>query len=90
MLKIPKRGFVSPFKTRYQLVNVAALERAFAANADVTPAALIECGLLSTAKPAVKILGDGTLAKPLKISAHAFSQSAKKKVTSAGGTCTLL
>lgn len=90
MLKIPKRGFVSPFKIRYQVVDVADLERGFAANALVTPASLVQGGVLSTAKPAVKILGGGELAKPMKVSAHAFSASARKKISSAGGTCTVL
>ena len=34
----------------------------------------------------VKILGDGELAKPLKIKAHAFSKSAQEKIKKAGGT----
>jgi large subunit ribosomal protein L15 len=90
ILKMPKRGFVSPFKVRYRLVNVGALENAFESNAEVTPAALVERGLISTERPAVKILGDGSLSKSLKVSAHAFSGPAKEKIAAAGGTCALL
>ena len=90
VLKIPKRGFVSPFKINYQVVNVSALEAAFQAGATVTPAVLVQVGVLSTQKPAVKILGDGAITKALKISAHAFTESAKKKIAAAGGSATTL
>ena len=90
VLKLPKRGFVSPFKIRYQVVNVSDLETCCSAGAVVTPASLVAAGVLSTSKPAVKILGDGALAKSLTISAHAFTASARKKITAAGGTCTTL
>jgi large subunit ribosomal protein L15 len=34
----------------------------------------------------VKILGEGSLSKPLAVSAHAFSKSAEAKIRAAGGT----
>lgn len=90
ILKLPKRGFLAPFRVAYQIVNVAGLEARCAAGAAVTPDALVELGLIPTVKPAVKVLGDGAMTKALKVSAHAFSASARKKIEAAGGTCTVL
>jgi large subunit ribosomal protein L15 len=90
MLRIPKRGFVSPFKVRLRLVQVGDLERAFEAGAEITPAALVTAGLIARERPGVKILGTGDLKKALKVSAHAFSESARAKITAAGGACTVL
>jgi len=90
MLRIPKRGFVNPFKTRYRLVSVASLDGAFEANAEVTPGALVKRGVLTTARPAVKVLGDGEMTKALNVKCHAFSESAKRKIAAAGGTATVI
>jgi large subunit ribosomal protein L15 len=38
----------------------------------------------------LKILGNGGLSKPLKVSAHHFSAQAKEKILAAGGTVTEL
>ena len=90
MLRIPKRGFVSPFKVRLRLVQVGDLDRLFEAGAEVTPEVLVERGLISRESPGVKVLGNGGLSKALKVSAHAFSESARAKITAAGGSCTVL
>lgn len=36
----------------------------------------------------MKILGNGTIAKSLKVSAHHFSAQAREKILAAGGTIT--
>jgi large subunit ribosomal protein L15 len=38
----------------------------------------------------VKVLGNGTLSKKLKISAHRFSKSAEQKIAAAGGTASVI
>src|SRR6266566_4386410 len=43
-------------------------------------------GFVRRATDPVKILGDGELKNKLAIHAHAFSASAKEKITKAGGT----
>jgi large subunit ribosomal protein L15 len=83
--RVPKRGFVNIFRTEYAILNVKDLER-FAAGAAITPASLAEAGLVRVASAAVKILGEGTLSKPLAVSAHRFSKSAEEKIRAAGGT----
>ncbi len=89
-MKIPKRGFVSPFKIRYRLVNVADLEKCFEPNSEVTPDSLVKKGLLTGRRGVVKVLGGGELTKPLKVTSHAFSESAKRKISAAGGAVTVL
>jgi len=90
IMRFPKRGFVSPFKIDYRVVNVAELEARFQANDEVSPKSLVAKNVLPSAKPAVKVLGEGNLSKPLRVSAHAFSESAKQKIISAGGSVTLI
>ncbi len=84
MQRIPKlKGFTNPFRVEYTPVNLAALD---ALGADeVTPEVLVEAGLLRP-KALVKILGQGSLSRPVKVSAHAFSKAAEAAITAAGGS----
>ena len=82
---LPKRGFTSPHKVEFSLVNLAALEQAFAANAEVTIEKLVEAGLVKNFNNPVKILARGDISKPLTVIAHQFSCSAKDKIEKAGG-----
>ncbi len=78
------RGFTHIWRVKYEVVNLDSLERKFDAGAEVTPDALVELGLVQ--HPAhVKVLGNGALSKALNVKAHAFSASAKEKITAAGG-----
>ena len=52
--------------------------------------ALVEKGLLKNTKTDVKILGTGDLTKKLSVTAHAFSATAREKITAAGGSATAL
>jgi large subunit ribosomal protein L15 len=55
----------------------------------VTPQLLVEKGAVRDNAP-VKILGGGDIGVSLQVSAHAFSASARDKITAAGGTVTEL
>lgn len=79
------RGFTSPFKKEYSVVNLSALER-FDEGTEVTPDLLFATGLIGDLKNGVKILGDGALTKKLTVRAHHFSKSAQEKIAAAGGT----
>jgi large subunit ribosomal protein L15 len=79
-----KRGFTNRFKTYYSLVKISVLEE-FESGANVTPDVLVERGYLRNLKLPVKILGDGELSKPLTVTAHKFTQSARSKIEGAGG-----
>lgn len=83
--RIPKRGFTNgAFKVVYQTISLESLERVFKNKAEIALEDLRIHGLLRGRK-LVKILGDGELNRALKVSAHAFSQSAKAKIEKAGG-----
>ena len=66
------------------------LERVFSDGDTVNIEALVEKGLLKNTKADVKILGSGDLTKKLSVTAHAFSASAREKITAAGGSATAL
>ncbi len=84
MQRIPKlKGFKNPFRIEYTPVNLAALEELGAD--EVTVQTLVEAGLVRP-KALVKILGQGSLSRPVRVSAHAFSKSAEAAITAAGGS----
>ncbi|OGR90408.1 MAG: 50S ribosomal protein L15 [Elusimicrobia bacterium RBG_16_66_12] len=83
--RIPKRGFTNgAFKVVYQTISLDSLERVFKNKTEIEIEDLRIHGLVKGRK-LVKILGDGDLKRALKVSAHAFSQSAKVKIEKAGG-----
>lgn len=89
-MRLPKlRGFTNPFRVEYQVVNVARLEDLFPEGGEVNPANLLAKGAVRDGE-LVKILGNGDLTVALKVSAHAFSASAKAKIEKAGGSVTQL
>jgi large subunit ribosomal protein L15 len=82
--RFPKRGFRNPRKKEFQIVNLKSLDR-FPENFLITPQILEEEGLIRDGNLPVKILGEGKLNKPLKISAHRFSKKAKEEIIRVGG-----
>ena len=84
-MRLPKLpGFRSPNRVPYTVVNLAALEAAFEPGALVDPDTLRSKGLVKKKGP-VKVLGEGDIAKVLRVRAHAFSSSAIAKLEAAGG-----
>jgi large subunit ribosomal protein L15 len=81
--RIPKRGFNTPFKNVYQVVNTDSLNR-FKENSVVGPEELKSAGLIGSVKEPIKILGKGDLKKVITVKANKISESAKKKFASAG------
>jgi large subunit ribosomal protein L15 len=88
--RIPKRGFHNAFARIVKAVNLDALEAACAAGAEVGPDSLRAAGVAKGIWHELKILGNGELSKPLKVSAHHFSERAKEKIVAAGGSVTEL
>lgn len=82
--RIPKRGFTNVNRKEYAIVNLETLNR-FEDGTEVTPALLIETGIVKKEMNGVKILGNGTINTKLTVSAHKFSQSAKEAIEAAGG-----
>src|SRR6516165_12707487 len=83
--RIPKRGFHNPFTVEFSVINLEELN-AFPAGETVTPELLRAHGFIRKATGPIKILGDGELKTKLTVHAHAFSASAKEKITKAGGS----
>lgn len=81
--RLPKRGFHAYRRIEYQVVNVRDLGRVEGNEANLETMAA--AGLVGSKRRPVKILGEGELARAMKVSAHAFSQSARQKIEAAGG-----
>lgn len=82
--RVPKRGFNNPFRTEYAIVNIETLN-SFEAGTEVTPAVLIESGIVKNPLAGIKVLGNGELKVGLTVKANKFSQSAVEKIQAAGG-----
>jgi len=82
--RIPKRGFTNINRKEFAVVNLAALN-VFDDGAEVTPAALVEAGIVKNEKAGIKILGNGELTKKLTVKAAKFSKSAAEAIEAAGG-----
>jgi large subunit ribosomal protein L15 len=85
--RIPKRGFSNAvFKKKHTTINVGDLAR-FDKDAKVGPQELAAAGLFrKVAKDGLRVLGDGNIDRALHVSAHYFTESAREKITQAGGT----
>jgi len=85
-MRLPKlRGFKSPFKKEYQVVNVAALAELFPQGGEITVADLVAKGAVRNGYP-VKVLGDGEVSTAYTIKGVKASASAKSKIEAAGGS----
>ncbi|MQA90688.1 MAG: 50S ribosomal protein L15 [Gemmatimonas sp.] len=82
--RLPKRGFASPNRVEYQVVNLYQLEAI--EDEDISLSTLAERGLVRHLGRPVKILGTGTLSRKVTVTAHAFSKSAREKIEGAGGS----
>jgi large subunit ribosomal protein L15 len=83
--RLPKRGFRNPFRKDYAVVNLRDLDR-IETGTVVTPALLLERGLIKHVRDGVKVLGEGEISHPVTVEAHRFSQTALQKIRAAGGT----
>ena len=83
--RLPKRGFNNINRKEYAVVNLSDLNR-FDDGAEVTPAALIDAGIVKNEKNGVKLLADGKLEKKLTIKVAKASAAAKAAVEAAGGS----
>ena len=89
-MRLPKlKGFRNRFRVEFQVVNVGDLGTLFPDGGTVGPEELAAAGAVRRNKP-VKVLGNGDLGVALTVSAHAFSGSARDKITGAGGSVTEL
>jgi large subunit ribosomal protein L15 len=85
--RLPKRGFTNAvFKKKFSTVNISDLSK-FEKDAKVGPQELVERGVVrKMSKHGLRVLGDGEIDRALHVSAHYFTESAREKITKAGGT----
>jgi large subunit ribosomal protein L15 len=89
-MRLPKlKGFKNPFKVEFQVVNLDRISELFPEGGAVGVEDLVAKGAVRRGHP-VKVLGSGDIAVPVQVSAHAFSTSAKEKITAAGASTTEL
>jgi large subunit ribosomal protein L15 len=87
-MRTPKlRGFKNPFRTEYQVVNVAKLAELYPEGGIVTVDDLVEKGAVRRNQP-VKVLGNGDLQVKLTVQVDKVSGSAEQKIVAAGGEIT--
>ncbi len=87
--KLPTRGFKNYNRKIIIPINLTSLN-IFDDDSKITTETLIEKGLANGRFDGIKILGNGNIEKKLHISANAFSESAKKKIESIGGSCEVI
>jgi large subunit ribosomal protein L15 len=78
-------GFNNPNKVTFAVINVGRLDEAFEAGDEVTRETLTAKGLVKKKRP-VKILGHGDISTSLTVDVDAVSETAREKITAAGGT----
>jgi large subunit ribosomal protein L15 len=84
--KLPHRGFNNyEYRTSYAVVNVGDLAALDAQITEVNAAVLATAGLIRADVKLLKVLGDGEISRPLKVTAQKFTGSAKAKLEKAGG-----
>ena len=82
-----KRGFNNKFRIEYQEVRLDRLASVVDDGATVTPAFLVEIGLIRNINEPVVVLGNGeSIIKKLTVHAHRFTKSAQEKISAAGGS----
>ena len=89
-MRLPKlRGFKSPNKVEFQVVNLAQLQTLFPQGGEVTKESLVAKGAVRKNKP-VKVLGNGDISVAVQVTGvDAASASAKSKIEAAGGSVTV-
>ncbi|MEK7649269.1 MAG: 50S ribosomal protein L15 [Patescibacteria group bacterium] len=90
VLRIPKLGGFRSIHEKSKGVNLSRIEEQFTLGETVSPRTLVRKGIIKSPKSGklvdVKILGDGTLTKPLTFKDCSVSATAKEKIEKAGGT----
>ncbi|MFN3344844.1 MAG: 50S ribosomal protein L15 [Chloroherpetonaceae bacterium] len=89
--QLPKFGFTPPNRKTVVGINVSQLEawvKSGKIGSDMTLDAFNKLGVIGKTEY-LKILGEGELTEKIKVTAHAFSETAKEKIEKAGGSVTI-
>ena len=93
--RLPKRGFNSMDRERFNEINVGALQQAIdsgrlPADKPIDVAALVAAGILRRPMDGLRLLGDGELKAKVAVTANHASATARAAVEKAGGAITLI
>ncbi len=93
-MRLPKRGFNKPNRKRFAELSIANLERAIEAGkidgkAELDAVALVKAGVIRRAFDGVRLIGSGTLSKPLNLVVAGATAGATKAIEAAKGSVTL-
>ena len=90
--RVPKlKGFSNAgFGTTYQVVNTGRLAELYPSGGDVTPDDLVAKGAIRKGRAGQGARPTASISVALRVSAHAFSASARERITGAGGSVTEL
>ncbi len=85
--RLPKFGFKNINRVEYKAINIGTLDELAAAKGleKIGIEEMRQAGYINRHQ-LVKVLGDGKLQRALQVEANAFSKSAEKAITEAGGT----
>ena len=83
--RLPKRGFTNINRKEFAVINLDVLNR-FEDGTEVTPALLVESGIIKDEKSGIKVLANGELTKKLSVKAAKFSKAAETAIQAAGGS----
>jgi large subunit ribosomal protein L15 len=94
-MRLPKRGFNKPNRSKYAEVNIGRVQTAIDAgkldaSATVTAARLVEAGVLRRTLDGVRLLGVGEIKAKVAFEVAHVSAGAKAAVEKAGGSVTVL
>lgn len=90
-MKLPIRGFSNfNFRRTYETINLGQIEALFNDGETVCYDSLKKRGFLSGQQREIKVLGDGTLTKKVKLEVHAISANARDKLQKAKIPVTVL
>ena len=94
--RLPKRGFVNPFRKDYAVLNIGVLDQAIAdgrlsAGAPIDEAALKAAGVVKTSSKlvGVRLLAKGEITRAVTLTVTGASAAAIAAVEAAGGTVTV-
>ena len=82
--RIPKRGFVNPFREEHQVVRLSQLSMV-PEGTEITRESLAEAGVISGKRPA-KVLANGTVDTAVTVRGLKVSAGAREKIVAAGGS----
>ncbi|MGK7867910.1 50S ribosomal protein L15 [Falsiroseomonas sp. E2-1-a20] len=95
--RMPKRGFVNPFRKNYAPLNLGALDKAIAdgrlpEGQPIDEAMLQAAGVVrnSPKYAGVRLLGVGEITRAVTLTVSGASATAAEAIAAAGGTLTLL